>query len=248
MLLNSTARSDRCCSTSIKIDNGNRADRPLLAFSPSFSTPTVPSRAKRNAISSRPCTASPAGSREVKPDENIGWLEYEDETPGRWFVKSVPDRLFRTSNGVCLMRILIGNRANCGPPKKPYYRIITREQALVWLKHEGYDAADFDALAVAETIEPKTGDQKPATAAKLTPGGKALAAAYDLAKKRKPVSIRAACTLAKIARSNLKRYPDETKAIESIAHNQAAEKRNSAPRGSKNARSGKMEAWENDDE
>ena len=114
-----------------------------------------PSAAERDFVAS--LYSIPGRIAQVEPDENIDWLEYEDETPGRWFVRSLPLRLFRTSDGTFLMEVRIGNRA-FGNSLRTYFRIVTREQATVWLKHEGYGVVEFDAPGVADS-SPQTAEQ-----------------------------------------------------------------------------------------
>jgi hypothetical protein len=78
-------------------------------------------------------------------------------------------------------------------------------------------------LGQLETVSPPEAsetNQAPAAApasgskAALTPGARAVAAAYDLQKERKPISIRAACDRAAVDRAHLRdKYPEAVDAI-----------------------------------
>jgi hypothetical protein len=73
---------------------------------------------------------------------------------------------------------------------------------------------------------PHTDDEKPPdkpldapAASDLTPPARAVAAAYDLKREGKPVSLRAACERAGVDRGNLrKRYPEAIATIEAMSH------------------------------
>jgi hypothetical protein len=52
----------------------------------------------------------------------------------------------------------------------------------------------------------------------LTPASRAIAAAYDLQRERKSVSVRAACERAKVDRGHLKkRYPEAVETIDALS-------------------------------
>ena len=77
---------------------------------------------------------------------------------------------------------------------------------------------------------------------RFNPGSKALAAAYDLLKKGKRVSVSAACREAKVDRKNVcKLYPEIVKAIREMS----APGR-TPPRGTWDGRSGNLEAFDDD--
>ncbi len=78
----------------------------------------------------------------------------------------------------------------------------------------------------------------------LTPPARAIAAAYDLQKEGKPVSLRAACDKAKVDRANLRRrYPDAVKAIEALSEADRAPRR-----GVWDRRTGDVDGWDSDDD
>ena len=53
---------------------------------------------------------------------------------------------------------------------------------------------------------------------RLNRGGRALAAAYELRKSNRPVSLQAACALAGVDRKNVReRYPEEVKIIRALS-------------------------------
>ena len=63
-----------------------------------------------------------------------------------------------------------------------------------------------------------TNDRTSEAPAGLTPPARALAAAYELQREGKPVSLRTACERARVDRAHLRRrYPDAVKAIEDMA-------------------------------
>jgi hypothetical protein len=67
--------------------------------------------------------------------------------------------------------------------------------------------------------------------ADLTPPARAIAAAYDLQREEKPVSLRAACERAKVDRANLrKRYPEAVKTIEALSLSQVKPRRGATDR------------------
>jgi len=78
----------------------------------------------------------------------------------------------------------------------------------------------------------------------LTSAGKALAAAFELRKEGKPVSLKAACDRAKVDRKNIrKRHPDILAFIKALA---AADR--SPPRMTRDRRTGNFDAVDEDDE
>jgi hypothetical protein len=93
---------------------------------------------------------------------------------------------------------------------------------------------DFDAT------EPTDLDHSAPDAPKLEPGSRALGAAYQLQSQGKPVSLKAACEIAKVDRANLrKNHPKVVRAIQML----------SAPdspihRGARNCRTGNVDAIE----
>ena len=73
----------------------------------------------------------------------------------------------------------------------------------------------------------------------VTPGSRALAAAYQLLREGKRVSVKAAAKLAKVDRSHLiKKYPEVVAAIKQLATPDQA-----SLRGKKDGRTGSIEAW-----
>jgi hypothetical protein len=78
----------------------------------------------------------------------------------------------------------------------------------------------------------------------LTPAAKAMAAAYELLKEGKPVSLKAACQRAGVDRKNIReRHPEVMKIINTLA---APDR--SPPRGTHNRRTGTIDAVDEGDE
>jgi hypothetical protein len=76
----------------------------------------------------------------------------------------------------------------------------------------------------------------------MTPGARALAAAYHLSREGKRVSVKAAAELAGVDRSHLiKKYPEAVAAIKKLGAPDHA-----PPRGEKGGGTGTMEAWEDE--
>ncbi|MEW4569728.1 hypothetical protein AB1L88_17830 [Tautonia sp. JC769] len=102
---------------------------------------------------------------------------------------------------------------------------------------QGVEQESPKALAVA--APPHEANPFP----KLSPPGKALAAAYDLKREGRPVSIKAATERAGVNRSHLiKRYPEAVRLIKALGTPDGR-----VPRGSKDRQTGTIEAA-NDDE
>ncbi|CAN5903275.1 hypothetical protein BH23PLA1_BH23PLA1_35630 [soil metagenome] len=78
----------------------------------------------------------------------------------------------------------------------------------------------------------------------LSPPGKALAAAYDLKREGRPVTIKAACARARVDRSHLtNRYPEAVQLIKALGTPDRQ-----LSRGWKDRETGTMEAWNDDEE
>lgn len=129
-----------------------------------------------------------------------------------------------------------------------------------WLREKAANADVFFALtqplrelhnAILEKLE-KEPSQVNTTAFQpngsterdLTPPARAVAAAYDLKREGKPVSLRAACERAKVDRANLrKRYPQVVKVIEGMSLADRAPRR-----GFRDRRTGSPDAVDYDSE
>ena len=91
---------------------------------------------------------------------------------------------------------------------------------------------------------PHGASESPRARARMNPGVKAVAAAYQLKKSRRPVSLKAACELAGVDRKNVSAlYPGEVKLILSLSAPDRA-----ARRGTIDRRTGNIEAVDEDDE
>jgi len=78
----------------------------------------------------------------------------------------------------------------------------------------------------------------------LTPGGRAIAAAYELQREGKPVSLRAACKRAKVDRHNLRcRFPEAVATIEALSRPAIAPRR-----GGRDRRTGDVDGWDSGDD
>jgi hypothetical protein len=78
---------------------------------------------------------------------------------------------------------------------------------------------------------------------RLTPGSRAIAAALDLKKEGRPVSLKAACERAKVDRKNIRKlYPDAVKAIRTLAGPDRSPRR-----GARDRRTGTIDAVDEDE-
>lgn len=135
-----------------------------------------------------------------------------------------------------------------GGPNNPLYVEATREDM-----EELCVAAQLDAesreliLGGHPQSSVSVAPPVPAVAPKgdgLTPPARAIAAAYDLQKEGKPVSLRAACEQAKVDRANLrKRHPDAVRTIEALSSPDRTIRR-----GVRDRRTGDVDGWDSGDD
>jgi hypothetical protein len=96
---------------------------------------------------------------------------------------------------------------------QPFYLEIPPKALLEFLDQGGFS----DRIKV-DWAPPPSGNKTPKAPSSLSPSSRAIAAAYDLKKAGKRVSLKAACALANVDRGHLrKKYPEAVKAIRVIA-------------------------------
>jgi hypothetical protein len=104
------------------------------------------------------------------------------------------------------------------------------------------EEAERTSDATAPPSNPAESPKAPAESrsAAMTPGARAVAAAYDLKQKGKPVSLRTVCEASGVDRANLrKNYPGETKIIKAMASPDRTPRR-----GFRDRRTGDVEAMD----
>jgi hypothetical protein len=128
------------------------------------------------------------------------------------------------------------------------FREVSPADAAEWLLSR-HDSIPSKAQAALDMTAPAVRQPEPTPheggrPERLTPGARAIAAAYDLQREGKPVSERAACGRARFDRANLrKRYPEAVAAIEAFSRPQTAPRR-----GVRDRRTGDVHAVVFDDD
>jgi hypothetical protein len=152
------------------------------------------------------------------------------------------------------------------PPRQPPAASLTTGSGFTWVEGQSIgtleaangfragpltEATRLEATSSrgpsAPSVEPESEQgrsRRSGTEEGLTPASKAIAAAYELQKEGKPVSVSAACRKAGVDRKNLrKRHHDVAQTIRKMA-----EADRSLPKGIRNRRTGELEAIDDGEE